>query len=59
MAFPLSRKGNALMINKVDLQIERGHGDPLDLADTAEGYLIYEKTEDRCIFVRFSVSDGE
>jgi hypothetical protein len=26
MAFPLSRKGNALTMNKIDLPVESGHG---------------------------------
>ena len=58
IAFPLSRKGNALTMNKIDLPVECGHGDPLHLADTAEGYLIDEKTECCGIFVGLSVSDG-
>ena len=57
MTFPLSRKGNALTMNKIDLPVECGHGDPLHLADPAEGYLIDEKTEGRGIFVGLSVSD--
>jgi hypothetical protein len=58
IAFPLSRKGNALMINEIDLPVECGHGDPLHLADTAEGYLIDEKAENGGIFMRFSISAG-
>jgi hypothetical protein len=57
IAFSLSRKGNALAMNKIDLPVECGHGDPLHLADTAEGYLIDEKTENSSIFVGFSVPD--
>jgi len=57
IAFPLSRKGNALTMNKIDLSVECGHGDPLHLADTAEGHLVDEKTENSGIFAGFSVPD--
>jgi hypothetical protein len=57
MAFPLSRKGNALTMNKIDLPVECGHGDPLHLADTPKGHLIDQKTENNGIFVGFSVPD--
>jgi hypothetical protein len=46
------------MINEIDLPVECGHGDPLHLADTAEGYLIDEKAENGGIFMRFSISAG-
>jgi hypothetical protein len=58
IAFPLSRKGDTLTMNKINLPVECGHGDPLYLADTAEGYLIDKKTEGRGIFMGLSVSDG-
>ena len=58
IAFPLGGKSDTLTMNKIDLPVERGHGDPLYLADTAEGYFIDEKTEGRDIFMRLSVSDG-
>ena len=40
MAFPFSRQGKTVTMNKVNLPVECGHGDPLHLADTAEGYFI-------------------
>ena len=56
-AFPLSRKGKALPMNKIDLLIESRHGDSFHLADTAERYLVDEKTENCSIFVGFSLPD--
>jgi hypothetical protein len=57
IAFPLSRKGKALPMNKIDLPIESRHGDPFHLADTTEWHLVDEKTENCSIFVGFSVPD--
>jgi len=44
-------------MNKIDLPVESGHGDPFHLTDTTERHLVYEKKENGGIFVRFSVSD--
>jgi len=57
IAFPLSRKGNALPMDKIDLPVERGHGDSFHLADTTERHLVDEKTKNSRIFVGFSVPD--
>jgi len=57
IAFPLSRKGNTLTVDKIDLPVEGGHGDPFHLADTTERHLVDEKTENSRIFVGFSVPD--
>jgi hypothetical protein len=56
IAFPLSRKGKALPMNKIDLPIESRHGDPFHLADTTERHLVDEKTEYGSIFIGFSVT---
>jgi hypothetical protein len=57
IAFPLSCKTCALLMNKIDLPVESGHGDPFYLADTTERHLVYEKTEYSGIFVGFAVPD--
>ena len=57
IAFPLSCKTYALPMNKIDLPVESGHGDPFHLADTTERHLVYEKTKNGGIFVGFSVPD--
>jgi hypothetical protein len=57
IAFPLSRKGKALPMNKIDLPIKSRHGNPFHLADTTEWNLVDEKTENSCIFVGSSVPD--
>jgi hypothetical protein len=57
MAFPLRHKGHALPMNKIDLPVESGHGDPFHFADPTERYLVDEKTENSGIFVGFSVPD--
>jgi hypothetical protein len=45
-------------MNKFDLPVERGHGDPFHLADTTERHLVDEQAENGGIFVGFSVPDG-
>lgn len=44
-------------MNKIDLPVESGHGDPFYLTDTTERHLVDEKTENSGIFVGFSVPD--
>jgi hypothetical protein len=44
-------------MDKIDLPVKRGHGDPFHLADTTERHLVDEKTENGGILVRFSVPD--
>ena len=55
IALHLIRKGNALPMNKIDLPVKSGNGDPFHFADTTERYLIDEKTENSGIFVGFSL----
>lgn len=57
IAFPLSRKGMALPMKKINLPIESRHGDPFHLADTTERYLVDQKTENGSIFVGFPLPD--
>jgi hypothetical protein len=42
-------------MNKIDLPVKSGNGDPFHFADTTERYLIDEKTENSGIFVGFSL----
>jgi len=44
-------------MNKIDLPVESGHGDPFHLADTTERHFVDEKTENSGIFVGLSVPD--
>jgi hypothetical protein len=57
IAFPLSRKGKALPMNKIDLPIESRHADSFNLANATERYLVDEKAENNSIFVGLSVPD--
>jgi hypothetical protein len=43
--FPVSGKGKALPMDKINLPIKCRHGDSFHLADTTERYLVDEKTE--------------
>lgn len=58
IAFPLSCKTYALPMDKIDLPVQSGHRDSFHLADTTEGHLVDEKTENSGIFMGFSVPDG-